>query len=273
MSSGELALIGSALLATALAIATSATPAFAFSMDDVHQISPATDAPNRYRRSVSQPSEPAVIQAVPRGLAPFTTDEVEELELYRDLVAELGEWELANRQQIELAIGSHGVLADGLEKADLVALATSFRKLGWAEKEPATFNKVRNMLGNHAHQAQTPEAAVVGQWLKDLRDLRAAALQQSRVLAYELEHPDGSTESMTPMMVLDLLINGAVFHTDNPLRKRWEELGGWKSPALVLIAVVTVWDLIRMFEALDTVVERALEEPTLRPAAATHPTA
>ena len=169
---------------------------------------------------MSTPIAAPVVQAVPKGLTPFAPNEIEELGLYRDLVAELGEWELANRQQIELAIRSHGVITDGLEKADLVALATSFRKLGWLEKEPATFNRVRNLLGNHAHQAQTPEAAVVGKWLKDLRELRAAALKQSRVLAYQLEHPDGSTELMTPTVVLDLLINEAVFHTDKNLRKR-----------------------------------------------------
>jgi hypothetical protein len=188
--------------------------------------------------------------------------------LYRELVAELSGWELANRQMIELVIGAGGVLTKDIDRESLVALATTFRKLGWLEKEPATFNQVRNLLGKHAHQAGTIEAGVVSQRLKDLKDLKAAALRQSRVLAYQLEHPDGTTETITPTMILEMLINGVVFHTDKALRKRWQELGGWKSPALVLIALVTIWDLIRMFQALDQVVERVLATPALAPPSA-----
>ena len=213
-------------------------------------------------------SEPAVLRAVPAGLTPFSADEVEELELYRELVAELGEWELANRQKITLVIGSYGAVSEDFQRADLVALSTTFRKLGWLEKEPATFNQVRNLLGRHADQAGTGEAAIVGQWLKDLKGLRTAALKQSRVLGYQLEHPDGTVETVTPESTLEMLINGAVFHTDKSLRKRWNELGGWKSPALVLIAVITIWDLIRMFQALDQVVEKALATPALSPSPA-----
>jgi hypothetical protein len=155
-----------------------------------------------------------------------------------------------------------------MEKADLVALSTSSRKLGWSNDEPATFNQVRNLLGKHAHQATSNEAGVVAQWLKDLKGLRAAAMKQPRVLAYQLEHPDGTTESATPETILDMLINGVVFHTDEPLRERWQQLGGWRSPGLVLIAIVTIWDLIRMFQALDHVVEKVLATPALMPTAA-----
>jgi hypothetical protein len=199
-------------------------------------------------------------------------DEVEQLELYRELVAELSEWQLANRQKVDLVIGAGGVLAEDIEKADLVALATTFRKLGWLDDEPATFNKVRNLLGRHAHEAGTPEAAEIQTWLKGLKDIRAVALKQSRVAGYELEHEDGSTETMTPKVILDMLINGAVFHSDRALRERWNQLDGWKSPALVLIAMVTIWDLIRMFQALDAVVAKVLASPSLRPPpAATRP--
>lgn len=212
--------------------------------------------------------EPPVLQAIPAGLTPFAADEVAELEQYRELVGELNDWQLANRQKIDLVIGAGGVLAEDIDKEALVSLATTFRKLGWLEDEPATFNKVRNLLGKHAHRAGTSEAADIQQWLKDVKDLRAAALRQSRVAAYELEHEDGSTETMTPKVILDMLINGAVFHSDKQLRERWNQLGGWKSPALVLIALVTIWDLIRMFQALDAVVAKALDSPSLRPAPA-----
>jgi hypothetical protein len=209
--------------------------------------------------------EPPVLQAIPAGLAPFGSDELEQLGLYRELVSELSDWQLANRQKIDLVIGAGGVLAEDIEKADLIALATTFRKLGWLEDEPATFNKVRNLLGKHAYQAGNPEAEEIQKWLKDVKDLRAAALKQSRVAGYQLEHEDGTIETMTPKLILDMLINGAVFHSDKQLRDRWNQLGGWKSPALVLIAMVTIWDLIRMFQALDAVIAKVLASPSLRP--------
>ena len=121
--------------------------------------------------------EPAVLQALPRGLTPFSADELEELRLYRELVGELSNWELANRQMIELVIGAGGVIAKDIDRDSLVALATTFRKLGWLQKEPATFSRVRNLLGKHAHQAGTSEAGVVSQWLQDLKDLKTAALR------------------------------------------------------------------------------------------------
>ena len=177
------------------------------------------------------PAEPPVLKASPAGLTPLAADEIRQLELYREIVGELNEWQLANRQKIDLVIGPGGVLAEDIEKVDLVALATTFRKLGWLEDEPATFNKVRNLLGRHAHQAANAEAAVIQPWLKDVKELRAAALRQSRVAGYQLEHEDGTTETMTPKMILDVLINGAIFHSDKQLRDRWNALGGWESPA------------------------------------------
>jgi hypothetical protein len=50
-----------------------------------------------------------------------------------------------------------------------------------------------------------------------------------------------------------------------PLRERRQQLGGWRSPALVLIAIVTIWDLSRMLQALDQVVEKVLATPALTP--------
>ena len=238
---------------------------------ETHASPLAISAPRqRYRALVSVqqpgPAEPPVLQAIPAGLTPFAADETEQLELYRELVAELSDWEFANRQKVDLVIGPGGVLAEDIEKADLVALATTFRKLGWLEKEPATFNTVRNVLGKHAHAAGNAEAAVIQKWLKDVKDLRAAALRQSRIAGYQLEHQDGTVENVTPNVILDMLINGAVFHTDKKLRDRWNQLGGWKSPALVLIAMSTIWDFVRMFQALDAVVAKVLDSPSLHPA-------
>jgi len=215
--------------------------------------------------------EPPVLKSIPAGLSPFASDEIDQLGLYRELITELNDWQLANRKKIALVIGAGGVLAEDIEKANLVALATTFRKIGWLEDEPATFNKVRNLLGKHAYEAGTPEAAEIVEWLKAVKELRAAALKQSRIAAYELEHEDGTTETMTPAMILDMLINGAVFHSDTKLRERWNKLGGWKSPPLVLISLVTIWDLIRMFQAVDQIVAKVLDSPTLMPPSAANP--
>jgi hypothetical protein len=213
-------------------------------------------------------SQVAPVKAVPAGLTPFSADEVEQLMLYRELVTELTDWELANRQQIQIHVSGYGLLESGIRKADLVALSTSFRKLGWSQDEPATFSQVRNLIGKHAHESASPEAAAITIWLKDLKNHRAAALRESQVLAYELEHSDGTTETLRPEDVLNMLINGAIFHSDRLLRERWKQLDGWKSPALVMIAVLTIRELIRMFQELEQLVETILATPALLPPAA-----
>ena len=103
------------------------------------------------------------------------------------------------------------------------------------------------------------------QWLRDIGDLKKAMLKQSRALRYEVETRDGKTVPITPQNTLEMLINGVLFHSDAELRDRWDALNGFRNPGLVLIVVTTIWDMIQVFRALDSVVEKVIASPILNP--------
>ena len=44
-----------------------------------------------------------------------------------------------------------------------------------------------------------------------------------------------------------------------------EALNGFRNPGLVLIVVTTIWDMIQVFRALDSVVEKVIASPILNP--------
>lgn len=207
--------------------------------------------------------EPQVLAAVATGLTPFSNEEIAELERYRTHVQDFATRQLADRQTLNINIGPGGLSFEDFDPDRYGGLALAFRKVGWAN-EPASFNRVKNMLAKHAIDSGTPEAAstLIG-WLGALHDLRKDMLRQSRFLAYVLEDADGGTTNVIPEEILDLMINGYLFHGDEEKRKRWDELGGLKSPALVIISTLTMWDMLALFRALDQVVERVLGTPAL----------
>lgn len=203
---------------------------------------------------------------LPDGLTPFSEVEVQILQTYRELVAEFEDRALASRQNVSIRIFAQGdAFEDVGSRDEIIALATTFRKLGWAQNEPVTFDRVRNMVAKHARDAGTPEGQTIGEWAKDIKGLRGDMLKRSRVFAYVLEKPDGSQETLTPKEILDMFINGAVFHSDEQLRARWKALGGWESVPLVTNALLTMWDMVQVFRALDLLAEAALGTPELMP--------
>lgn len=217
---------------------------------------------DEYVVSESEVEEPDVLAAVPAAFSPFTASELDELERYRTHVADFETRQLATKQSLKIDIGGGGVMLEDFDADRLGGLATAFRKVGWANEE-ATFNRVANLLGKHAHEAASTESDVVNGWLGTVRGLRKDMLRQSRFLGWVLENKDGNVEKVTPEMIPDLLLNGYLMHGDDEKRQRWDELGGLKSPGLILIATVTMWDLLAVFRALDQVVERVLATPSL----------
>jgi hypothetical protein len=213
------------------------------------------DTPNGAR-------EPEVLAAIADGLTPFASDEIAELERYRLYVQDFATRQLADRKKLNINIGPSGLLFRDFDPDRYGGLALAFRKVGWAN-EPASFNRVRNMLANHARESGTTQASTLIGWLGALHDLRRDMLRQSRFLGYVLENQDGATTKVTPEEILDLMINGYLFHGDEEKRKRWDDLGGLKSPALVIISTLTMWDMLAVFRALDQVVERVLTTPAL----------
>lgn len=208
--------------------------------------------------------EPEVLAAVANGLTPFDNEEVAELERYRAHVGDFATRYLADRHKLEINIGPGGLSFEDFDADRYGGLALAFRKVGWAN-EPASFNRVRNMLAKHASDSGTLEGSTLLGWLGALHDLRKVMLRQSRVLGYVLEHAEGGSTKVTPEEILDLMINGYLFHGDEEKRRRWDELGGLRSPALVMISTLTMWDMRALFRALDQVVERVLATPALRP--------
>ena len=204
---------------------------------------------------------------IARGLSPFSEEEQRSLKDYRSLVADLNESALAQRDKLTMHIGAQGEDAlDGVTRDEIKSLATDFRRLGWNnEASGATFNQIRNLIARHAAEAATPESQTLLAWFKELKTLRAQMLKQSRVLGWVIEQPDGSTVEITPEELLDVFINGAVFHSDPEMRDRWTALGGWQSGLVLWNVVLALWDFAELFRALDRFVETVLEvEEVLR---------
>jgi hypothetical protein len=209
-------------------------------------------------------SQSVVLSAVPKGFTPFEADEVAQLELYHELVSDLESHKLALPQDMTFEVDADGSLKSGPDRENLEALSTAFRKIGLLEKDDGTFARVRNLLSRHAHDAGTAEAMTLLATLKNLKRLRAEAFRASALMGYQLEHPDGSVEEMTPDDVINMLVNGAIFHSDAALRARWKQLDGWRNPAIWMMATTTIQELVIVFKLLDQIVDEVLTTPGLR---------
>jgi hypothetical protein len=209
--------------------------------------------------------DPPLIAALENGLCPFAADEITEMATYRQLVADLDSWSLTNQETFSVRLGGGEALVRPITVDDIAGMAMGFRKLGWAEKDPATFNKIMNLIGRHAREAGTADSYVVRQWLGDVRQAKRGIFAESRALSYEIGGSGEPRFVVTPTHTLEMLINGVFFHSDPELRARWESLNGFNNPALLLIAVITIWDMIKVFRVVDAVVEHILGSPSLTP--------
>jgi hypothetical protein len=205
----------------------------------------------------------ALLAAVPVSFAPFSADEIAELRLYHSLVEELDRRKLANQRKLIYDIDAGGTMTTDVDEDDVLALATTLRKLAWAQKDGGTFNRITNRLCRRARQLGTPEGSSMLGRIKAIKELRDAAEQQSRVAAYGTEQDDGSTKEYTPEMLCDLAVNGSIFHSDPDLRAEWERLGGFKNPAVHMILITTFKDFTQFFRAVDLIVNEVLATPAL----------
>src|SRR3712207_3587462 len=104
-----------------------------------------------------------------------------------------------------------GSYVEGATKKDVTALLTTYRKLSVAQKDRGTFERIRNLLARHAKEMDTDAAKIGLDWLGNLKRWREWALNDSRVLAYKVQRPDGTTDTIKPKEIRDWLINGVVF--------------------------------------------------------------
>ena len=202
---------------------------------------------------------------IARAFTPFTEEERDELRLYREHVAEFDGWELANQSKMVAKIGTpQGSYVKGATKNDVTALLTTYRKVSVSQKDRGTFDRTRNLLARHAKDKGTDEAQVSLDWLTELKRWRKEAMDESRVLGYKVERPDGTVETIKPKEIRDWLINGVVFHSDENGRKMWEAHGGWDSFPLMMNFLVMFNDEVAIFRAMDEVVGLVLDAPELR---------
>lgn len=91
-------------------------------------------------------------------------------------------------------------------------------------------------------------------------------MRRAPVFGFALEYTDtGATEHLDPQDALDLLINGAIEHTNPDKRDRWDRLGGWGSVPLRTLALVGVWQTLDLCEILSELVTAVLATPALLP--------
>ncbi len=211
----------------------------------------------------TDPEVEALLQTVPLSFAHFDLREVAELKAFHSNVEELNRRKLANQQSFTYEISTEGSLSSGVDEDDILALATTIRKLAWAQKDMGTFNRVMNILARRANEAGTDEGASMLQRVKDIRELRTLAEKRSRVASYALEADDGSSTELTPELLCDMAVNGVIFHNDDALRTRWLDLGGFTNPAIHMIITTTFKDFAQFFRATDLIVERVLDTPEL----------
>jgi hypothetical protein len=187
-----------------------------------------------------------------RGFSAFSPEEEARLRVYREAISELDRRDIANRTELKwrMEVGFEDV-----SEEQLIALAACVRKLGFIQNEPVSFDRIHKLLLKNAKRSNTSDGGTIAEWLREVTDLRDGFLASSRVGSEMLvKYPDGSSESLSPRTILDLFLNGAVFHSDECKRAKWDELRGWESKGSMAIVTMTLWDLLSVFRALDSLI-------------------
>jgi hypothetical protein len=204
---------------------------------------------------------------LPDAFTPFSSAEVDELRMFAQHIADIEELDLAGRKTITMNLGPKGGTVEDVDRDRVGALISGYRKIALLNDEPGTFNKARNLLGRHAREKETPRAEAILGWLRQLKKMHKAIVGEGRVMAYQLEMPDGSSEVLKPETIVDWLVNGVVSHSDTEARRRWEALGGWKNGGVVMNVLVTVSDDLQVFRGLNELVLGILAARDLAPEA------
>ena len=206
-----------------------------------------------------------LISNLPDVFTPFSAEEFDELKMFVQHMADIEELDLAGRKTMTMNLGAKGASVKDTDRDRVTALMSAYRKVALLNDEPGTFNKARNVLGRHAHEKGTPRAETILGWLGQLKQMHKGIISESRVMAYQLENPDGSTEELKPETIIDWLVNGVVSHSDSDARRRWDALGGWANGGILMNILVTVSDDLQVFRGMNEIVLGVLAEDDLKP--------
>lgn len=201
---------------------------------------------------------------LPDAFTPFSAEEFDQLKMFVQHMEDIDELNLAGRKTMTMNLGARGASVEDIDRDRVTALMSAYRKVALLNDETGTFNKVRNLLGRHAHEKGTPRAKTILGWLGQLKQMHKGIVGESRVMAYQLEKPDGSTEELKPETIIDWLVNGVVSHSDTDARRRWDALGGWANGGILMNILVTVSDDLQVFRGLNEVVLGVLADDGLR---------
>jgi len=198
---------------------------------------------------------------VSNAFKPFTSEELGRLSLFAQHVADIDGLDLPQRPKLTLLLGEAAAMPD-VSRDNVLAIVIAYRKFV-SEKDPANFNRIRNMIARHAREAGTADSATVLAWLANieahLKDVRRGPVPPSEVAAVERHR-----KVLQPPEVIDWLVNGVVAHSDWKLRHRWEELGGWSNHAMLWLAISAIADELKAFRAMDQMVSAILAIQELR---------
>ena len=152
------------------------------------------------------------------------------------------------------------MVAGDLNKADVVAVVTTFRRIGWSN-EPASSNNVpvrsASMPTRQARPKQPKSRAASPR-------LEHSSARLSIASPSDVSSTTAGIHHVSVEEILDLLINGAVLHNDPEKVVRWHRLGGWRSAFLLPLALDRIWDLAAAFRALGRVTDAVVATPELR---------
>jgi hypothetical protein len=198
---------------------------------------------------------------VVKAFAPFTEDELQRLYLFSQHVSDIDELDIPQRPKLTLSLTGGvggGPVMENINKDVVHAVVIAYRKFV-SEKDPANFNRVRNLIGRHAENADTEDSARVHAWMKNIEGY----LEQVRQGPAPPSSDEDDCNVLRPPQAIDWLINGVVAHSDPERRAYWEALGGWNNHAMVWLAVSAITEELRAFRYMASMARMVLATPEL----------
>lgn len=170
----------------------------------------------------------------PANYTPVSAEERMRMTRYRDRVDELQGFRFfaTGNETVRMFSNRDGVESAGrsdFDREGFLAVTTPFRIL-YDDKSPTGFNRVMKILSDHMRK-DLPDYRELVQSLRDLRKAAedaAKTLPMGITLETTLQNGDSKSESITARKLLDVWLNGDIFHDElakDAVRQRFD-VGG-----------------------------------------------